>query len=288
MCKYLLKVSCIIIFSCNFLYASFCDDSESSIPDWLKRVELSGQWETDTHPTFYFQTVQPLYETSDSNEMYFIQPRVSISSNDFTYNLGAGYRKIVNENLLLGVNVFGDYQDLKEHGRLGIGFEALGQVLETRLNGYLGLTTKRVVEESSTSTTYERVADGLDLEIGAPVPYVNWLKVFGSGFWYDFDKFSDKTGWKIRLEAKPIEACTLEFYTWDDNKGDQEYGGRLRFGFAFDTITDFKQAFNMSEEPYLDKDLKELLLIPVERNFNIVVEKWSETGTMSVEVGRGT
>jgi len=257
------------------------------IPDWVKRIEISAQYETDKHPTFYFQMVQPLYQSEDKINTFFYQPRISLKGGDLTYNLGIGYRKIARDNLLLGVNLFGDYEDLHEHGRLGIGFEALGQILELRLNGYFGVTTKRVVEDSSTSTTYERVADGLDLELGLPIPYLPWLKIYASGFWYDFDKFKDKYGWKTRLEAKLNKAFILEFYTWDDNKGEQEYGGRIRVNMAFDRLSDIKGVFAPAREPFPKKDLREKTLIPVERNFDIVVEKWTETSGITVAVGRG-
>lgn len=258
-------------------------------PDWVKRVEFSWKWETDKKPTFYFQTVQPLYQSYDNTACVFIQPRVSLRDERATYNLGLGYRELVSDSLLLGVNIFGDYEDLHEHGRIGLGLEALGEILEARLNGYVGVTTKRVISQTSSGvTTYEKVADGLDFELGAPIPYMPWLKVYASSFWYDFAKFNDKHGWKARLEATLNDAVTLELFTWDDNKGGQEYGGRFRFNLAFDGLADFKSAFALSDEPFPKKDLTEQILIPVERDFDITVEKWSESATMSVEIGRGT
>jgi len=264
-----------------------CPAYSQDIPEWLKRVEFSAQYETDSHPTFYFQTVQPFYQSEDKSKTFFYQPRISLKAGDLTYNFGVGYRKIIQDELLLGVNLFGDYQDLHQHGRVGVGFESLGQVFEARLNGYFRVTPTRVVEETDTSITYERVANGADFEVGAPVPYVPWLKLYTSGFWYNFTRFDDKCGWKLRLEAK-LKGLRLEFYTWDDNKGEQEYGGRVRFTIAFDKLSDFKEAFKFSDEPFPKRDLTEQTLIPVERNYDIVVEKWSEskTGNVTVEIGR--
>jgi len=257
-------------------------------PAWLKRVEVSSQYESDAKPIFYFQTVQPFYQSQDKAVTLFYQPRISLQAGRATYNLGLGYRKIVSDNLLLGANIFGDYQNLHQHGRLGVGFEALGQILEARLNGYFRVTPTRIVENTSTSTTYERVANGVDFELGAPIPYLPWLKLYASGFWYDFTQFSNKYGWKTRLEAKLNNAFTLEFYTWDDNKGGEEYGGRLRCNIAFDKLLDFKNVFAIASEPFPKKDLAKQTLIPVERNFNIVVEKWSKskTGGVTVEIKR--
>lgn len=272
---------------CFFIELSFSDES-SDTPEWLKRVEISAQYETDEHPTFYFQTVQPFYQSDDKINTFFYQPRVSLSGGDITYNIGVGYRKILRDNLLLGINLFGDYEDLHEHGRLGVGLEALGQIIEARFNSYIGcLTTKRIVEQNGGSTVFERVADGVDFELGAPVPYLPWLKFYASGFWYDFDNFSDKVGWKTRFEAKLNEAVLLEFYTWDDNKGGTEFGGRVRCNIVFDKLSDFAEVFKPADEPFPEKDLAKQTLIPVERNFDIVVEKWSENANLTIEILRG-
>lgn len=261
--------------------------AEEKIPDWLKRVEVSGQWETDKQPTVYFQTVQPLYQALDEIDNVFIQPRLSLRGGDFSGNLGFGYRKLASQNLLLGLNVFGDYADLHEHYRLGLGAEALSRILEARLNGYFGVSSKRVVDETLTAITYEKIADGLDFELGMPMPYLPWLKFYTSGFFYDFSKFNDKVGWKNRLEAKLNEAVCLELYTWDDNKGERECGGRVRINLAFDKFSDFKDTLKFSQEIFPKKELKEQLLIPVERNYDIVVEKWTESPTAKIEIGRG-
>ena len=225
----------------------------------------------------------------DKIDTYFYQPRVSITGGDYTYNLGVGYRRIPSEDLLWGINLFGDYEDLHEHGRIGLGYEAITQKLEGRLNTYFGITTKRVVEErDNVNSIYERVANGFDYELGTPLPYLPWLKIYASGFWYDFKESDNMIGWKSRLEAKLSEALILEFFTWDDNKGGQEFGGKAEVRVAFDSFADFKEIFTLSDEPFPRKDLKKSTLIPVERNFDIVVEKWSETppGNVVVAIGR--
>ena len=261
---------------------------ETDTPDWLKRTEYSVQWETDKKPTIYFQTVQPLYQDDSKENTIFIQPRLSIRDERLTSNIGFGYRRLASDNFLWGVNFFVDYQDLHRHARAGVGLEALGQVFEGRFNTYFaGLTPKRIVEEAAASITYERVVDGMDFEIGAPVPYLPWLKIYGSGFWYDFKTFKDKVGWKSRAEAKLNDFISLEFYTWDDNKGKEEYGGRVRVNFAFHDLFDFRDSLKVSNQPFPKKDLKESTLIPVERSYDITVEKWTKTATTLIEIYRG-
>lgn len=265
---------------------SFTDEV---IKEWLDRIELSVQYETHKKPTFYFQTIQPLYQSTDKIDTFFIQPRVSYQDTEVTYNAGLGYRRLLSNDLLLGINFFGDYQDKHHHGRAGIGFEALGQIVEARLNGYFGFTPKREVEQGASTTGFEKAADGTDLELGMPVPYLPWLKIYGSGFWYNFERFGDKYGWKGRLEARLSDAIALEFFTWDDNKGTREYGGRVRFNLLFDKWSDFVNVLKFSATPFPRENLAKKTLIPVERNFNIEVEKWVEsaTGGLSFEIHRG-
>lgn len=279
---------------CLFLFILFIGTgplfgAEEEVPDWLKRVEFSLQVESDQKPRLYFQTVQPLHQDQDTapTDTIFIQPRVSLQDERATYNLGLGYRKILSQDLLLGINFFGDYQDLHRHSRVGVGAEAFGQVFEMRTNFYFaGISNKVAVNTTGPGVEVERVVDGADLELGMPIPYLPWLKVYGSGFWYDFKSFSNKHGWKNRLEARLNDTFKLEFYTWDDNKGDIEYGGRLRISIAFGNPWDVADTLKVADEPFPRRNLTEQFLIPVERDFNITVERFTESNGLLVEAGR--
>ena len=260
---------------------------ETSTPGWLERTEISAQIETGKEPNFYFQTVQPLFQDDAKENTVFVQPRISLQNARTSYNIGFGYRRLMSEDLMLGANIFGDLEDLHDHARVGVGLEAFGQILEARLNTYFGVTSQRLVQQQTGSATYERVVDGLDFELGSPIPYIPWLKIYGSGFWYDYKQFDDRKGWKTRLEAKLNDGIRMEFYTWDDNKGDVEYGGRVRFNLAFDGMFDFSDSLHIADEPFPKKDLEKETLVPVERNFEIAVEKWTETANTTIQVARG-
>lgn len=88
------------------------------------------------------------------------------------------------------------------------------------------------------------------------------------------------------MEANLSEALTLEFYTWDDNKGGQEFGGKAECRFNFDRLSDFKEIFKLADKPFPQKDLRKATLVPVERSFDIAVEKWSEGAGVTIEIGR--
>lgn len=267
------------------------DPDDQSIPDWLKRTSFGINIESDQTPRIYLETVQPLYQSLDKLDTFFTHERISIQHERGTYAVGFGYRRLMcDENLLAGINTFFDYKDLHRHYREGLGLEVMGETFEARLNSYFRLSPKRKIEETTTSSTYERVANGFDLEAGAPLPYLPWFKIFGSFYHYNFRNSKDMNGWKLRGELKPFKFLTLNLETYDDNKGEQEYRLDSRFSLAFDGFLprSILSAFKLAKEPYPAVDLKEHTLDRVERNFNVQLEKWIESAGMSINIGRGT
>jgi hypothetical protein len=237
----------------------------------------------------YIETVQPLYQDFDKSNTVFTHGRMTFQDERGTYSLGFGYRRLLSEELLAGANTFFDFQDLNKHYRAGFGLEAIGKKLEGRLNTYFGLSPTRKIWETATAAQYEKVVDGFDMELGGPIPYLPWLKLFGSYYYYDFKKFSDMDGWKIRGEIKPVECLTVNLEVYDDNKGDTEYrvDGRINLAFNDFTLGSLLSAFKLAREPYPEVDLRERTLDRVERNFNIQVEKWVEGATATIEIRRG-
>jgi len=234
------------------------------------------------------ETVQPLYQTEDRTHTFFTHDRISVQDERGTYSFGLGYRRLLlNENLLVGINNFFDFQDLHKHYRTDVGLEAITKYLEFRTNSYFALSPKRLVAEDSVSQTYEKVVNGGDVELGGPIPYLPWWKIFGSYYRYDYRKFKDKQGWRLRSEIKPFKYITFNLETYDDNKGKREYLMDTRFNLVFDSLTSksILSAFGFNKEPFAEVDLKKRTLDRVERNFNIEVEKWRESGGAIFEVG---
>ena len=260
------------------------------IPDWLKRTSYGVVMETEQAPRIYVETVQPLYQSPDKIDTFFTHGRISHQDYRGTYSLGLGYRRLMfKDNLLAGINTFFDYQDLHQHYRQGAGLELITKLAEFRTNSYFGLSSKRTVESSAGSETYERVLNGGDVEVGTPLPYLPWCKIFASFYSYDYRKIDkDMSGWKLRGELKPFKFFVVNLETYDDNKGDREYTVDSRFNLVFDNFTpkSIISALKAAKEPYPDVDLAERTLDRVERNFTIQLEKWRETAGMTIEVGR--
>ncbi len=264
------------------------DDSKS----WLDRVRYGITVESERSPTFYFETIQPLFLPDEEDRALFFQLRASLRSGMGLYSVGLGHRWLTGgDDLLLGLNSFFDFQDRHDHYRVGLGAEAFWQSLEMRLNTYIGLSPKRVIGRTETSCTYEKAVDGADAEIGGIVPYIPWLKVYFGGYFYDYKHSEDMHGWKFRSEISPIRLITLKIETYDDNKDSQGYKMEIEAGFDFDSFavqdlwTGFLASLKFSDEKYPKVDLREKLLEPVERNYNIQVERWEETSKATLEIG---
>jgi len=266
-------------------------ENEYHQADWLKRTTIGAIIESDQKPRYYIETVQPFYQSAGRKDTVFTHVRISEQDDYGTYSAGIGYRRLLFDNrLMAGVNTFFDYQDPHQHYRQGIGLEAIGTFLEFRANGYFGLSPARAVEGVR---TYEKARDGFDMEFGVPVPYLPWMKVFGSCYWYDFKAGPDVEGWKGRFELKPLDFLTINLETYDDNKGSQEWRSDVRLTLWVDSFAprDICAALASSFRTALPEvDMKERTLDRVERNFQITVEKWSDggggTGSFSVQVGR--
>ncbi len=291
----------IAILSIGFFYTAFgygAEDTEE-IPDWLKRIHFGVDAGTGQKPRIYFETVQPLYQDFDRQHTFFIQPRYSLESGEGSYNLGLGYRRLLDDNsMLLGGNTFFDFEDDDKHYRVGFGLEAFINQIEFRSNIYIGLSPRRLVDQTLTDDIYEKAVDGFDAEIGLPLPHMNWVKLFAGGNWYNYEKFDNKEGWKLRCELKPLKQGALNLIVYDDNKGDTEFRveGRISVPFEFCRISkyyaeDESEGFwniGFSEEAYPEKtDHSDKVLDRVEREYKIEVEKYASVSGVLVEIKRG-
>ncbi len=259
-----------------------------AVPDWLKRVEIGAQL-GDGSPRFYIETVQPLYQDSEQTITTFTEPRLSIKDGHGLYNLGFGQRQLfLDQQLLGGINGFYDFTDNHNHHRLGIGLELLGRYAELRSNGYFPITGKQKIKEDASQKIFERPLTGMDIELGGPVPYLPFLKLYGSYAFYDYTKDIDSHIGKVRAEVKLTRFLRLDLDTWKDNKFPWKY--RLGLVFALDLEHPWESLAWPSAEAYPQKDMRSMMLSRVVREHEIKVEQFSKskTGGVTVRVRRGT
>lgn len=266
-------------------------EPQYTIPDWVKRTRFAIEAGSDIKPTYFVESVQPLLGTQNNSTVLFSHSRISSRDYRTTFNTGIGARRIFWEKYLLGINTFYDFQDLHQHHRAGVGFEAISdRGLEARLNTYFRVSDIRQVREDANAQYFEKVASGLDWELGSPLPYLPFLRLYGGGKWYSFEKFHNKVGWNMRLEYNPVKNSRLVFEMLDDNKRSRaayHFEGAFTLAFTSFYPKDILRDIKSSSVLFPKIDLSERTLDRVVRDFDITVITFSKTkGGLVVEGGK--
>jgi adhesin/invasin len=144
--------------------------------------------------------VAPLSDPKDVKNTFFTQDSIYHKDGRTTVNLGLGYRRLEMDNkLMLGINGFYDHEFPYDNSRTSIGLEARTTVGELNFNQYWGMSGWK----NAANSLQEKSLGGTDIELGLPLPYMNWAKVYGRGFiWYGVDGASDLKGTDLSLRAQ--------------------------------------------------------------------------------------
>ncbi|MBI4354457.1 MAG: inverse autotransporter beta domain-containing protein [Candidatus Omnitrophica bacterium] len=267
--------------------------SADSLPDFVEHWEFAWNVDEDQGPNFILDPIVPLYRDPSDDRVAFVEPRLSLANSEWLLNLGTGVRQLVlNRSWLLGANMFYDYETQYSHYRLGWGIEALSSYAEFRSNYYLALSQERLVEEViGVSQRFQEAVNGYDFEIGGPIPYYSRLKLFGGFNWWNFEKFDNRYGWTLRAEYKPVPFVVIDGTVQDHTKSNVDWGLKVAFRIPFGGNTAPEKmrppmAFDAAIVP--ESDASEFLWSLVERHHEIVVEQRLTTGSVTVEVARGT
>ncbi len=195
--------------------------TQSYLQKLFPTVELWLGMGDPSQPNAGLLVVAPLSDPKDIKNTLFTQASVYYLDNRTTVNLGLGYRRLEwNNKLLLGVNGFYDHEFPYDHGRTSIGLEARTTVGEVNFNQYWGVSGWKMGRNS----LEERALGGTDLEVGVPLPYMNWAKVYARGFvWDSVDGAKNIVGNDLSLRAQvpilpglAIEAGHRTFNTLKD------------------------------------------------------------------------
>lgn len=267
--------------------------SKALLPEVVQNWEYGINVDEDEKPRYFADILLPIYLGDIEDRTLFLEPRVNNAESEILLNFGLGYRQLVNDRkLLLGTNVFFDYDSHLSHYRLGSGLEVLGSHVELRANGYWGLSLARTVQTDNNTDIIEKAVDGYDLEFGVPIPFYNRLKIFGGYEWYDFKQFEDREGWQVRAEYKPFPFVVIDVTLSDSNKSVTSWGATIAFRPAFldKTSQPIRSPFLLDSTPFHEGDeVGDRLFALVERHHEIVVEKYSQgQGQVSVEITRGS
>ena len=189
--------------------------AKSFLQKYFPTVEISYSTGLYSKPTTGILVVAPLSDRNDTKNTIFTQVSTFYTDNRTTVNLGLGYRRLEFDNtLLLGVNLFYDHEFPYDHQRTSIGLEARTTVGEINFNQYWGISGW----QNGRGQYDERALGGTDLEIGVPVPYMNWLTFYARGFvWDRVDGVNDLVGHDLSLKAR--------INGWAVSAGKRSYNG---------------------------------------------------------------
>lgn len=203
--------------------------------------------------TGFLDGILPLWNPGDF--FFFLNTRTTINSEDQllgSYGLGARYL-VPDHDVILGFNAFYDSIHSRagnDFDELGLGAEILTRWFDARFNYYLpederyevsrrskhGFDNdvspvfgnriasrvlllqqqKTVQDRRSTSRRYEFALDGWNAEAGFLMPGLDKymeLRVFAGAYGY-----GDITGFKGRVEARPLPGVIANVEYWDDAK----------------------------------------------------------------------
>ena len=174
--------------------------TKSFLEKYFPTVELQVDMFDTKKTTSGILIVVPLSDPKDIKNTFFMQDSVYHNDNRTTVNLGLGYCRLEMDNkLLLGVNAFYDHEFPYDHGRASIGLEARTTMGEVNFNQYFATTDWKTTQ----GTNQEHALGGTDIEVGVPLPYMNWAKLYGRGFiWYGEENTKDLKGGDISLRAQ--------------------------------------------------------------------------------------
>ena len=196
----------------NNLSTKGVEISKTYLERYFPTVELELEGLNGSKPTSSILIVAPLSDPSDTINTFFTQDSINYSDNRTTVNVGVGYRRLeLDKKLMLGINAFYDHEFPYNHQRTSLGFEARSTVGEINANFYESLTDWR----SGRDGLHERALDGRDIEIGIPLPYMNWAYFFAKAFTWDSELAGTKdiSGTDLSIRATPpgLRGLEIEF-----------------------------------------------------------------------------
>jgi len=183
--------------------------------------------------------VKGLSDPDDIKNTWFTQGSVFVNAGRATLNLGLGYRRLMaDDKLLLGVNTFYDQEYPYRHGRASLGLEARTTVGEVNFNRYWATTSW----QAGDNDLDEHALGGVDLEVGIPLPYMNWATFYARTFkWHsevrgEKDSIGNDLSFRAEVPVIPGLAIEAGHRQYSSNESSDNF-----MKFEYDLIQAFKK-----------------------------------------------
>ena len=235
----------------------------------IKYLDFSVNFQENYKPTIEIQSVNKLAESE--NGSLFNQTNLLSHDGDTTINLGFGKRKLFkNDNLMLGSNIFLDYQFDESHFRNGLGLEAISNKLDLRGNYYNAISGFKQVDNGT-----EKALDGYDIQLDLHIKDTIESKtdLFIQTFeWKNPNSTFKEKGEKAGIISQ-IGNLALEIGYLNDNKNNDGFFGGVKLVVPLGDAREYKNKKYSSN--YKNVNLRDKLFIPVKRENKIKVVKLS-------------
>ena len=236
----------------------------------LKYFDISLDLQENQKPTIEIQSVSKLKEDNDS--AYFNQTNLSSYNGETTINLGFGKRKLYkDETVMLGSNVFVDYQFDESHLRNGLGVEAISSVFDLRGNYYNAISGFKATDEGR-----EKALDGYDIQLNYHVTGKNNTDLYLQTFeWENPNSSYKEKGEKFGITSQ-IGNLNLNLGYVNDNKNNDGFFAGVKLVVPLGDANENQPEAKTESLQYVS--VREKLYIPVKRENRIRVVKISKSG----------
>ena len=236
----------------------------------LKYLDYSINLQDDFKPTIEIQSVSELINYNDGT--LFNQINLLSHDQETTINFGIGKRKLVeDETLMLGTNIFLDYQFDESHLRTGIGFEAISNSLDFIANYYNAISGFKSTEEGR-----EKALDGYDLRLNYHLSKKNNTDLFLELFeWENPNSTFEEDGEKFGVSSLIGNVAIVLGYLNDNRNNDGIFGSVK----VVVPLGKQKSKNNISQTTNINNlSVRNKLYVPVQRDNKIKVVKISKSG----------
>ncbi len=225
---------------------------------WDAQFELELKAGTEGRNMVIPKFLIPVYQ--DNNSMLFTDIRTRQDNEDSEeYNLGIGYRQIIDNDWIVGG--YGFYDHLRtpnnnDFSQVTFGLEALSENTDIRTNIYIPESDEKIIASGGSLLvsggnigligTTEAALAGFDAEIGQKLPVDGMdLRIYGGGYHFGKSGYESVTGPRGRIELAlnddhvdmPIEGMEFTFgleVQHDEPRGSQGFAlleVKIPFGF---------------------------------------------------------
>jgi adhesin/invasin len=232
-------------------------------------------------PMYNILLVRPIYESEDKIHTTFTQISAFTQNGTTTGNFGLGYRQLVaDKKVLLGTNVFYDYEFPYGNQRTSVGGEVRSSVGELNLNYYMG-TSGWV---NGANGTQEKSLGGYNAELAVAMPYMPTTMLRVNTFsWTGVSGLPNTNGMQYSLTGPIWYGLNLDVGRINYNNGampNSNYA-KLMLIIGGDLSPNQKQ-FRFSEHAYEFTSMEDRRYEKVRRE-NLIV-KAQKSGTFTVGV----